>query len=40
MQNIENVNIGDQSIVPTSLDSKDLNSVGQDDIIDNIRRLK
>ena len=40
MQNIENVNIGDQSNVPTSGDSKDLNTVGQDDIIDNIMTLK
>ena len=40
MQNIENVNIGDESNVPSSLDSKDLNSAGQTDIIDNITRLK
>ena len=40
MQNIQNVNIGDQSNVPTSVDSKDLSTVGQDDIIDNIMTLK
>ena len=39
-QNIQNVNIGDQSNVPTSVDSKDLNTLGQDDIIDNIMTLK
>ena len=39
-QNIENVNIGDQSNAPTSVDSKDLNTLGQDDIIDNIMTLK
>ena len=40
MQNIGNVNIGDQSNVPTSADSKDLRTVGEDDIIDNIMTLK
>ena len=40
MLNIENVNIGDQSNVPISLDSKYLNTVGQDDIIDNITTFK
>ena len=40
MQNIGNVNIGDQSNVPSSVDSKYLNTVGQDDIIDNITTFK
>ena len=40
MQNTENVNIGDESNVPRSVDSKDVTSAGQTDIIDNIRRLK
>ena len=40
MQNIQNANIGDQSNVPTSVDSKYLNTLGQVDIIDNITTLK
>ena len=40
MQNIQNANIGDQSNVSTSVDSKDLNTLGQVDIIDNITTLK
>ena len=40
MQNTENVDIGDESNVPRSVDSKDVTSAGQTDIIDNIKRLK
>ena len=37
LANIENVQTGDQSIVPSSSDTKALNSLGQVDIIDNRR---